>query len=122
MRKRSAFSISKDKPRRVYQDVAAIDQFGELAARKRTASASAHALGHQLSAWHKRSNDVYGRFNAFCVDCNAPVIIATERPPTIDADTYGKAVTERCTRGEPICATCELPGSECACEPNGNFV
>lgn len=97
MRKRSSFSISKDKPRRVYQDVAAIDQFGELAARKRSATASAHALGHQLTAWHCRSNDVYGRQNAFCVDCNRVAVVATERPPTIDADIYGTAVVESCT-------------------------
>ena len=45
-RRRSILAASK--PRQIVQDMAAIDNFGEVAERKRNASVLARALGHDL--------------------------------------------------------------------------
>lgn len=85
----------------ITQDVAAIDHFGELPARKADALRVAHdkAHGHQLGPWHERPNDVYGRWNAHCVDCGAVAVVALEPPPNL-ALSYGTALTRRCTAAE----------------------
>lgn len=88
--------MAKTKPRRVVQDLAAIDQFGELASRKREAVRIAHAHGHQLGSWHRRPNDPAGRFNAYCTDCNAPAVVCTEVPDGIEANIYGHALMIDC--------------------------
>lgn len=85
----------EQKPRRIIQDFAGIDQFGEVAGRKREAAKVARAHGHDLSAWHKRKQDPCGRFNAFCVTCNRPVVVCTE-PPDGFPVIYGKALQEPC--------------------------
>jgi hypothetical protein len=94
-RGRRSLSISRDKPRRILQDIAAIDQFGELAGRKKGAAKTARELGHDLGAWHKRKQDPAGRVNAFCVTCNRPAVVCTEPPEGFPA-VYGKALSERC--------------------------
>jgi hypothetical protein len=87
--------MSRDKPKRIVQDIAAIDQFGELAGRKKEAAATARALGHDLGPWHKRKQDTAGRVNAFCHKCNRPAVVCTEPPEGFPA-VYGKALTEEC--------------------------
>jgi hypothetical protein len=96
--KRGLLSIARSKPRRVYQDVEAIDQFGERAERKREAAKTARELGHDLGPWHKRPNDSAGRVNAFCVTCNRPAVVFTADPLEGFPATYGKALTEPCER------------------------
>ena len=76
MRKRNLLAISQDRPRRVYQTLA-IDEFGELAERKRAAAKAARDHGHQMDAWHRRKNDQYGRWDAWCTDCNAGAVVCT---------------------------------------------
>lgn len=83
-----------EKPRRVIQDYA-IDQFGELASRKRSAAETARKLGHDLMPWHQRSNDPAGRWNAYCTCCNMLAVVCTEAPTGFD-DIYGHALTREC--------------------------
>lgn len=83
-----------EKPRRVVQDYA-IDEFGELASRKRSAAATARKLGHDLMPWHERPNDPAGRWNAFCHTCNRAVVVCTEAPEGLP-DVYGHALTDEC--------------------------
>lgn len=93
--RRKSLLFVKTPPRIISQDYAAIDQFQELPARKRQAEKMARRLGHDLDAWHRRSNDEAGRWNAFCLACNLAVVVCTEPPegfPTI----YGKAYTDEC--------------------------
>jgi hypothetical protein len=98
-RKRSAFSIAKDRPKRVYQTLA-VDEFGELAGRKRTADAAARQRGHQMGGWHRRRNDPAGRWDAYCSDCNAAAVACTE-PPNGLPDTYGPALSRECAGRRP---------------------
>lgn len=93
---RKSLLLAKVKPRLVQQDYAAIDQFGELAGRKRQAAAAARRLGHDLLPWHQRTNDPAGRYNAFCTSCNRVVVVCTETPEGF-AEIYGTAFTEDCT-------------------------
>jgi len=79
----------------VIQEYAAIDQFGELPARKKAAAKRAFDLGHDLMPWHRRTNDPAGRFNAFCVSCNRAAVVCTEAPEGIP-ESYGPALTESC--------------------------
>lgn len=89
--------MSKDKPRRVTQELAAVDNFSELPGRKRGAEQTARNLGHQMGPWHKRANDPYGRQNSFCLDCNAPMVVCVEVPPLgSGAFVYGPALRRRC--------------------------
>lgn len=94
--KRGLLSISKDKPKRIIQDYAAIDQFGELPQRKRDAARTARHLGHDMGPWHKRPNDTAGRQNAFCLTCNRPMVVCTEPPEGFPA-SYGSALSEECS-------------------------
>lgn len=84
-----------NKPKRIIQDYAAIDQFGELGARKRDAAATARKLGHDLLPWHQRANDPAGRWNAFCTVCNKAVVICTEAPEGLPW-VYGPALKDEC--------------------------
>ena len=77
------------------EEYAAIDQFGDLPARKRQASIQARKLGHDLLPWHERPNDPAGRYNAFCASCNRLVVVCTETPEGF-TDIYGKALIEDC--------------------------
>lgn len=86
--------LVSEKPRRVIQDYA-VDQFGELAARKRAAAETARKLGHDLMPWHQRSNDPAGRWNAFCHTCNKAAVVCTEAPDGLP-DVYGHALTDDC--------------------------
>lgn len=74
----------------------AIDQFGELATRKREAATQARRLGHDLMPWHERSNDPAGRWNAFCLCCNKAVVVCTEAPEGC-LDAYGPALRDECS-------------------------
>jgi hypothetical protein len=94
-RKRSLLAIAAEKPRRVTQ-VLAVDEFGELAARKRTAAAAARQRGHQMAGWHRRKNDTAGRWNAYCTDCNAAAVVCTEAPDGMP-DSYGDALRTECS-------------------------
>ena len=95
--KRGLLSVGSDKSRVIVQHLA-IDQFGELPARKRAAKAEATKQGHKLSGWYRRPNDEHGRWNAFCErdGCTALVVVATE-PPAGVPFTYGPALTTKCT-------------------------
>ena len=79
----------------VVENYEAIDQFGDLAERKRTAATAARKLGHDMEGWHRRSNDPAGRWNSFCLSCNRAVVVCTEAPDGF-ADIYGPAFTEDC--------------------------
>ena len=92
---RKSLLLSKAPPRQIVQLHAAIDDFGELPPRKRTAAALARGLGHDLDGWHRRSNDPAGRWNAFCVSCNAAAVVCTETPEGF-RDIYGPALTLEC--------------------------
>jgi hypothetical protein len=82
------------KPRRLVQDLA-VDEFGELRGRKRSAAHTARQRGHDLTGWRRRTNDPFGRWNAFCATCNRVAVVCTETPSTL-TDTYGSALTEDC--------------------------
>jgi hypothetical protein len=82
------------KPRRILQDLA-VDDFGELPARKRTAAAEARHRGHDLTGWRRRVNDPAGRWNAFCATCNRVAVVCTETPDGL-IDIYGTALKEDC--------------------------
>lgn len=96
--KRGVLSVSTPDTRRTvveHRDV--IDEFGELADLKREALKTAHALGHQMMAFHARSQDRYGRQDAFCADCNRSVTVSVEAPTEYNLPrVYGKALTEEC--------------------------
>lgn len=92
---RSLLTAARAPRKVVIQEYAAIDQFGELPARKRAAAATARRLGHDLTAWHQRSNDPAGRWNAFCATCNKAVVVCTETPDGFQ-DVYGPAYTDDC--------------------------
>lgn len=98
VRRRKSFLLTNDKPKRIVQDYA-IDQFGELAGRKKAAAEQARKLGHDLLPWHERPNDPAGRWNAFCHTCNKAVVVCTEAPSGIP-DVYGPALTVECATGE----------------------
>lgn len=91
---RKSLLLSTAKPVVVKQDYA-IDQFGELATRKRDAASKARTLGHELMPWHQRSNDPAGRWNAYCTLCNKAAIVCTEAPEGIPW-VYGHALTDEC--------------------------
>jgi len=93
--RRKSTLLAKPKKKYVVQHYEAIDQFGELAERKRSAATRARALGHDLIPWHQRPNDPAGRWNAFCFSCNAAVVVCTEAPDGFD-DIYGPAITKDC--------------------------
>jgi hypothetical protein len=97
MRRRSTLALVLEKPRRITQTLA-VDEFGELAGRKRDAARRARHLGHQLGGWRRRSNDPAGRWNAFCVDCAAVAVVCTETPDGL-ADSYGTALDRECQGG-----------------------
>ena len=82
------------KPRRIVQDLA-VDEFGELPARKRRAATEARHRGHDLLPWRKRHNDPAGRWNAYCATCNKLAVVCTETPETLP-DIYGDALREDC--------------------------
>lgn len=94
-RPRKGLLLRASKPRRIVQDYAAIDQFGELAERKRQAAARARAFGHDMAGWHQRPNDPAGRWNSFCHTCNKAAVVCTEAPEGIP-DIYGHALTDQC--------------------------
>ena len=81
--------------RKIIVEDYAIDQFGELASRKREAAAQARKLGHDLMPWHQRSNDPAGRWNAFCTLCNKAAVVCTEAPQGLPW-IYGHALTDEC--------------------------
>lgn len=85
------------KPVTVRQDLA-VDDFQEVPARKKVAVQRATAYGHTLRPWHKRQNDPYGRWNAYCLTCNALVVVCTETPEGFPGPIYGQAATESCNR------------------------
>jgi hypothetical protein len=90
--------LTGGKARHVYAPRQAQDDFGEVRERKKAARSTAMRLGHDLSPWHRRPNDVAGRWNAFCLSCNRPAVICTEAPEGL-ADSYGAALTEDCLSG-----------------------
>lgn len=92
--RRKSILLSQDKPRRITQDYA-VDQFGELAGRKRGAFEQARLNGHDMTGWHRRSNDSAGRWNSYCATCNAAMVVCTETPAGF-TDTYGPALTLAC--------------------------
>jgi hypothetical protein len=94
-KRRRTSNLTVQRRKIVVQDVAAIDQFGDVPTRKRAASAEARKHGHDLRGWVKRSNDPAGRWNAFCVTCNKAVVVCTETPEGF-TDIYGPAYTEEC--------------------------
>ncbi len=53
-------------------------------------------LGHDLGKWHRRPNDPYGRWNAFCHTCNLIAVAAVEAPDYLSDPVYGHALTRRC--------------------------
>lgn len=78
----------------------AIDQFAEMADRKRDAATRARKHGHQLGPWRKRAGDTYGRQDAWCVDCNKVATVAVEPPAVYGLPcVYGNALTEECGGG-----------------------
>jgi hypothetical protein len=83
-------------PRRLVTQTYAVDEFGELATRKRDALAQAVAHGHQMGSWHKRPNDPWGRQNNWCVDCNANLTVAVDLPPLMPGLVYGHALKVTC--------------------------
>lgn len=96
MRRRSVL-LSNEKPKRIVQDYAAIDSFGELRGRKKRAAELARQLGHMMSGWHRRPNDPSaGRWNSSCATCNRMAVVCTEIP-TGFTDIYGPAVVESCS-------------------------
>jgi hypothetical protein len=90
--------LTGGKARQVYAPRPATDDFGELRERKKGARAAATKLGHDLSPWHRRPNDVAGRWNAFCLSCNRPAVVCTEAPDGLP-DVYGDALTVDCLSG-----------------------
>jgi hypothetical protein len=98
-RPRKSILLKVDKPRRIIQEYA-IDQFGELGARKRAAAARARGLGHDLLPWHARPNDPAGRWNGFCSTCNKAAVVCTDFIEGFP-ESYGPALTEACTVVEP---------------------
>lgn len=86
---------SEGKPRTVQQRPS-VDDFRELPQRKRDARACAIELGHDLGAWHRRKNDPYGRWNAFCRSCNMIAVVAVEAPDYLADPCYGHALTKEC--------------------------
>lgn len=97
--KRGLLSTSRATERhRTITQTLAIDEFGELAGRKRDAAAIARQHGHQLTPWRKRKNDPYGRQDAWCVDCGRIVTVCVEKPVDVPL-AYGKALTEECQHG-----------------------
>lgn len=92
--------LSAETPRRSVTQVLAVDDFGELPARKREAAAQAKRNGHTLGSWHRRPNDPYGRFNSFCRNCGRIVVVATEPPDQLAEAIYGHALTQGCVRAE----------------------
>lgn len=94
---RKSLLLSTEKPKTIMQEYAAIDQFGELAGRKRQAAERARGLGHDLLPWHQRANDPAGRYNAFCSCCNMLAVVCTEAPDGFP-DIYGHALTRECSK------------------------
>lgn len=95
VKRRKSLLLAKPVRKTIVQDYAAIDQFGELAQRKKDAAMRARALGHDLRPWHQRPNDPAGRWNSFCFACNRAVVVCTETPDGME-DIYGPAVTLDC--------------------------
>jgi hypothetical protein len=93
--RRKAKSLRVAKAKVYTQHYEAVDQFGELAGRKRDAATRARALGHDLIPWHQRPNDPAGRWNAYCATCNSAVVVCTETPDGFE-DIYGPAVMKDC--------------------------
>jgi hypothetical protein len=87
----SGFQLSKRKPIRVPAERGAVDEFGELATRKREALANAQHQGHQMMPWHQRTNDAYGRWQSYCYDCNRIMVVCTELPPVFAEWIYGRS-------------------------------
>lgn len=87
--------LQQVKSRTVVQHLA-MDDFAELPARKRDAKKRAEVLGHDLGAWHRRKNDPYGRWNAFCRTCNLIAVVAVEAPDYLAEPTYGHALVQKC--------------------------
>ncbi len=90
---------AEQSPHAVVQHLA-VDDFDELAARKRETRARAEALGHALGYWHRRPNDPYGRWNAFCLTCNRAAVVAVEASDLCAELVYGHALTQSCRRSE----------------------
>lgn len=74
----------------------AVDDFNEVPGRKREALQRAARNGHEMGPWHRRPNDPYGRWNAFCRQCNRLAVVATEPPDYLAEPVYGHALTTRC--------------------------
>jgi len=86
------------KPRRVYQTLAR-DEFGEMGDRKRDAAATARTNGHQMGPWRKRKGCVYGRQDAYCLDCNSVMTVCVEEPTEYKLPfVYGDALKKTCPK------------------------
>jgi hypothetical protein len=59
----------------------------------------ATARGHQMTGWCRRKNDVAGRWNSYCTDCNMAAVACTEAPTGLP-DVYGPAIDKDC-EGRP---------------------
>jgi hypothetical protein len=92
--RRGLLSAASTPPKTIVQTFA-VDEFGELPARKRAASTTARRDGHALGPWHRRKNDPAGRWDTFCSRCGKTLVVCTEAPDGLP-DAYGHALTERC--------------------------
>lgn len=98
--RRGLLAMARAKPRVVRAPRPAVDDFGELAERKRLARRTAERLGHSLRTWHRRPNDPEGRWNAFCERCNRLAVTCVEAPEGFPSASYGSALRETCKRRE----------------------
>lgn len=89
-------STRRSKATRIITQDLTVDEFGELPPRKREAKKAAEKLGYTLGRWHKRPNDPWGRWNAFCTTCNLLVVVAVEVLNDLASHTYGGALTVKC--------------------------
>jgi hypothetical protein len=91
--------LATEQPRTFTEHIA-VDEFGEMPARKRSARTLAATLGHTLGPWHHRTNDAAGRQHAYCTRCNAMAVVAPELAPGVEEFIYGHAVDRRCEKQE----------------------
>lgn len=98
IRRHSLIKDATAKPKRIYQENKAVDDFGEMAGRKRDAMKQARDHGHQMSPWHARKNDPNGRFDSHCSDCSLAMTVCIEPPPGILNASYGKALITDCAK------------------------
>jgi hypothetical protein len=55
----------------------------------------AQTNGHALGKWARRTNDPYGRWNAYCARCNRLAVVGETAAPNLGT-VYGEALTQPC--------------------------